>query len=363
MKIGIDVTASIYEGTGVASYYNSLVPELLRQGDKHEFVLLGYAMRQFNKLDLANRKYFLPPRVMEFLWNRIHKIPVERFVGQVDVFHAWDYLQPPSNKAKLVTTIHDLTTLKFPMYHHPTTVEAQKNRLKWVRREADTIIADSKSTKEDIEDLLGIEGKKIAVIYLAAGKNYADFQLLNGESKLAEITRVREKYGIKGNYFLSVGTMEPRKNLKRVMEAFSVSRERLGVPNLVVAGRVGWGEQLQPVEGVLLIGKIFNEDLPALYAGAVALVYPSLYEGFGLPPLEAMTVGCPVITSGISSLVEVVGKAAVLVEPDKIESIAGGMKMVLDDRQKHIELGIKQAGKFSWEKTAMETLKVYESLG
>lgn len=363
MKIGIDVTASIYEGTGVAGYYRSLIPELLKQGSKHKFVLLGYAMRQFDKLDLANKKYFLPPRIMEFLWNRLHRVPVERFVGDVDVFHAWDYLQPPAAKAKLVTTIHDLTALKFPMYHHSLTVEAQKNRLKWVRREAQMIIADSKSAKEDIMELLGIPEKKIAVIYLAAAENYKQFQQLGDEPRLVEIIRVRKKYGITGDYFLSVGTVEPRKNLKRVMEAFTISREKLGVQTMVVAGRAGWGEQLMPMENVLLLGKIQNEDLPALYAGAAALVYPSLYEGFGLPLLEAMSVGCPVIASEISSLAEVAGKAGVLVEPEKVESIAAGMGLVLENRRKFIELGYKQAEKFSWQKTAEETLKVYESLG
>lgn len=362
MKIGIDVTASIYGGTGVAGYYRSLIPELLKQGRAHEFVLLGYALRQFGKLDLANRKYLLPPRLMEFLWNRLHKVAVERFTGKIDVFHAWDYLQPPASKAKLVTTVHDLTPLKFPMYHHISTVESQKNRLKWVRREADMIITDSRSAKEDVVELLSIPENRVKVIYLAAGNIYHQFKALDDESRLAEITRVRKKHGISGDYFLSVGTMEPRKNLKRATEAFLVSKEKLGVQNMVVAGRAGWGEKITPTKNILLLGKVPDIDLPALYAGAVALVYPSLYEGFGLPVLEAMSVGCPVVVAEISSLTEVAGKAGIYIEPEKVESIAAGMGLALENRRKLIESGFKQAAKFSWEKTAAETLKVYESL-
>ena len=155
MRIGIDVTASIYSGTGVASYYRSLVPELVKQGKGCDFVLLGYAMRRFSDLLLANKKFFFPPRLMEILWNKLHIIPVETFTGNLDIFHAWDYLQPPVRKAKIVTTIHDLTTIKFPLYHRDSTVEAQSNRLRWVRREANLILADSLATKQDIIELLG----------------------------------------------------------------------------------------------------------------------------------------------------------------------------------------------------------------
>ena len=166
MRIGIDVTASIYQGTGVASYYRELVPELLRLGKQHEFVLLGYALRRYQDLTLATKKFRFPPRLMEFLWNQLHIFPVEKLIGGVDVFHAWDYLQPPAKKAKVVTTIHDLTAIKFPMYHHPLTVAAQTHRLRWVRREADLVIADSEATKADIVELLGIEPERIMVVYL-----------------------------------------------------------------------------------------------------------------------------------------------------------------------------------------------------
>lgn len=363
MRIGIDVTASIYSGTGVATYYQSLIPELLRIGSKHEFVLLGYALRRFSDLTLANRKLPFPPKLMELLWNQFHVVPIEYLIGAVDVFHAWDYLQPPRMSAKIVTTIHDLTTIKFPMYHHPSTVKAQTNRLKWVRKEADLVIADSQATKQDIVELLGIEEERIRVIYLAAGSAFGKFKAQSSTFKVEAIQKIREKYNVQEEYFISVGTQEPRKNLKRVIEAFS-SLSQLSTFNfqLVVVGGFGWGEQVSSVSDVKNLGKVSAEDLPALYAGANALVYPSLYEGFGLPILEAMEVGCPVVTSDRGSLKEVAGSAAALVDPEDTGSIARGMETVLEKRNDFMKKGLKQSQKFSWEKTARETLQVYEQV-
>lgn len=366
MRIGIDVTASMYEGTGVATYYQSLVPELLKIGSAHEFVLLGYALRLYPRLTLANRKLPFPPRLMEFLWNRLHVVPIETVTGPLDVFHAWDYLQPPRKKAKIVTTIHDVTTIKFPMYHHQSTVNAQAHRLRWVRKEADIIIADSQTTKQDIIELLGIEEERIRVIYLAAGQAFGKFSRKaesGSAGKVQEIERMKRKYGLKGDYFLSVGTQEPRKNIKRVVEAFRAFRRQSCDNQLVIVGRIGWGEQIAGEEDVKILGKISPYELPALYAGANALIYPSLYEGFGLPVLEAMTVGCPVVTSDRGSLEEIAGQAAVLVDPEDGESILRGMETVMENRTVFINRGLKRSEKFSWEKTARETLDVYESVG
>lgn len=363
LKIGIDVTASIYSGTGVASYYRSLVPELIKQGKDCEFVLLGYAMRRFSELKLANKKFFLPPRLMEVLWNKLHILPVETFTGDLDVFHAWDYLQPPVRKAKVVTTIHDLTTIKFPLYHHESTVEAQTHRLKWVRREADIILADSLATKRDIVELLGIPEEKIKVVYLAAGEQYKEYRIQNLEVREKEGARLKKKYGIDGEYFISVGTLEPRKNLKRVIEAFSVNVQRASLnAHLVIAGRAGWGESLPETGNVTFLGLVGDEDLPGLYAGSSGLIYPSLYEGFGLPVLEAMTVGCPVLTSDRGSLAEVAGGAAISVDPEDSESIVWGIESLIKNKEKLIAKGLKRSLNFSWQKTAAETLSIYRSL-
>lgn len=360
MRIGIDVTASIYSGTGVATYYQSLVPRLLSLGKDHEFVLLGYALRLFPRLKLANRKLLLPPRLMELLWNRLHVVPIEFFTGTVDVFHAWDFLQPPRKKTKIVTTIHDLTTIKFPLYHHPLTVQAQSHRLHWVRREADIVITDSLATKLDIQEYLGIEEERIRVIYLAASEHFREFSHQSPDSRQKAVAEIRKKYGIEGEFSLAVGTVEPRKNLKRVIESFSALRPGTSTPaTLVIAGRLGWGEQLPRTAGVKLLGLVPTRDLPPLYAAASVLVYPSLYEGFGLPVLEAMEVGCPVVTSERGSLKEVSGNAAILVDPEETDSIADGIRSALEQRDQLIRRGFVQAKKFSWKQTAARTLNIY----
>jgi glycosyltransferase involved in cell wall biosynthesis len=300
---------------------------------------------------------------MEILWNKLHILPVETFTGDLDVFHAWDYLQPPVRKAKVVTTIHDLTPIKFPLYHHESTVEAQTHRLRWVRREADIILADSMATKRDIIELLGIPEEKIKVVYLAAGEQYKKFRIQNSEFRIKGIERLKKKFGIGGDYFISVGTLEPRKNLKRVIEAFSgVRSQELGVRSLVVVGKIGWGDNLSQTENVNFLGLVPDDDLPGLYAGSSGLIYPSLYEGFGLPVLEAMTVGCPVLTSDRGSLEEIAGKAAVLVDPENLESIVWGIESLMKDKEKLIAKGLKRSHDFSWEKTAKETLSIYKSL-
>lgn len=362
MRIGIDVTASIYTG-GVGTYYRSLVPELLKLGKHHEFVTLGYAFRQYPRLTLANRKLLLPPRLMELVWNRLHVLPVELFIGSMDVFHAWDYLQPPARKARIVTTIHDLTAIKFPMYHHQSTVAAQAHRLRWVRKEAAAIITDSQATKVDIIELLKIDELKIHVIPLAAATRYHEFQNLDEKLRLAEIDRVKYKYRLVLPYLLAVGTLEPRKNLRRVRDAFiRLPVEKLGIAQLAIAGPIGWGLDLEAADNIILLGRVGEDDLPALYAGAETLIYPSLSEGFGLPVLEAMTVGCPVVTSQRGSLKEVAGAAAVLVDPESEEAIEMGIELALENKSKLRAAGLRQTARFSWQRAAQETLAVYEAM-
>ena len=272
-------------------------------------------------------------------------------------------MQPPVRKAKVVTTIHDLTTIKFPLYHHESTVEAQAHRLRWVRREADIILADSFATKQDIIELLGIPEEKIKVVYLAAGERYREYRIQNLEVRTKEVARLKKKYSIDGEYFISVGTLEPRKNLKRIIEAFSVNAQRTSLnARLVIVGRSGWGETLPKTENVNFLGLVPDEDLPGLYAGSSGLIYPSLYEGFGLPVLEAMTVGCPVLTSDRGSLAEVAGGAAISVDPEDLESIVWGIESLIKDREKLTAKGLKRSLNFSWEKTAKETLSIYKSL-
>lgn len=359
MRIAIDVTASLYKGTGVATYYNNLIPELLRYEDGVSFVLFGYSLRRLGELTLARKKFPFPPRLAELIWNKLHIFPVERLIGKCDVLHSWDYIQPPTQKAKIVTTIHDLTPLKFPEQQHPRTLTAYKQGLNWVKKEAAAVITDSYSTRQDIIELLQIPEEKIQVVYLAAPRDFHEFRSRHENTRDLSIDLVKRKYGIEGGYILSLGTQEPRKNLERSIRA----HEALGTEmTLVIAGRYGWGKKVEPAPGVKVLDFVPTSDIPALYAGASCFVYPSLYEGFGLPVLEAMAVGCPVVTSDRGSLSEVAGEAAIKVNPESVEAIAFGIRTALQRGAELREKGIEQAQRFSWENTAAMTMGIYTSL-
>ncbi len=357
LRIGIDMSSVVYE-TGVSWYTRNLVKALLEIDKTDEFVLFGGSLRRVKEL----RNYHatvcgssvlkvlpFPPTFTDLLWNKLHIVPIEWLIGQVDVFHSSDWAQPPT-KAYKVTTIHDLGPLRFPEMSHPKIVSAHKARLKWVAKEVDKIIAVSEFTKQEIVKLLGISPNRITVIHEAPNPDMKPV----GKGKVEE---TKKRFGIKGSYLLVVGA-DPRKNIPVIIQAFNKLRKTMTRILLVIVGRP-W-EEILGVDGVITLGHVERQDAVALYSGARALVYTSLYEGFGLPILEAMQVGCPVVTSNVSSMPEVAGDAAVLVDPRVPEEIANGVEKVLSDRKKWVEKGQKRASEFSWEKTAQQTLAVYQ---
>jgi len=345
VRIGIDISQVVYQGTGIATYTQKLVENLLKIDKKNEYLLFGSSLRRRKKLKdfvsslpgvggrVKEKISPFPPLILEKLWNKLHVWPIEKLIGEIDVFHSSDWLQPPS-KAKKVTTIHDLIVYKCPQSFSRrgghNIVANQKRRLSWVKNESDLVIADSQATKNDIMEILGIPASKIRVIYLAADEKFKP-------QSEQEIAKVKKKYKVSGKYVLAFGG-SARKNVDRIKEACPSDFQ------------------------VFVVGQPFvsADDLPALYAGAGCLVYPSFYEGFGLPILEAMACGCPVVTSTRGSLVEVAGGAAVLVDPEKTEEIAAGIKKAIKNKKELKQKGFKQAGKFSWRKTAKQTLKVYQ---
>ncbi len=387
MKIGIDISQIVYEGTGVATYTRSLVEAMVKLAPEDKFFLFGSSLRNRRPLiefikalgagNVQKKFSFLPPKLLEFLWNGIHVLPIETFTGELDVFHSSDWLEPPTKKAKRITTIHDLLVFKYPETFVPRgghdIVANQKRKFHFVKNYSDLIIAVSETTKREAMEILKIPERKIRVIYEAADPIFYP-------RKSAEIEEVKAKYGI-GEYLLCVGTREPRKNLDRVIMAFAeMARVNEGL-SLVIAGKYGWGQENEKLKiksfdkaqdksekldsKVKILGFVEKEDLPRLYSGAKAFVYPSLYEGFGLPILEAMACGCPTVTSNIGSMKEVAGGAAILAEPESSESLAGAISKILRSRNVQEELkikGIKRAGEFSWEKAALQTLECYRQL-
>lgn len=334
MKIGFDISQIIYPG-GVSNYTKNLAGELQKNKDL-DIIFFFSALRKSYHGDLRNvKKFRLPPSLFEVLFNRIRNVGIEKFIGPVDIFHTSDWVQPPS-KAKKVTTYHDVIPLKFPQWSNPKIVSVHKRRLKIVEKEINKVIAVSQSTKKDLLEVSSLKPEQIEVIYEGAGEN---FKPANENEK----AKFRKKYNLPENFILAVGGVGERKNLKRIKESGKDFNLVVSLKDLTVS----------------------DEDMPLLYASADVLVYTSLYEGFGLPILEAMAVGTPVITSDVSSMPEVAGDAAVLVNPLDTNKIKKSIREVLENkdlREELIRKGYKRAKEFTWKKAAEETSRVYQDL-
>lgn len=354
MKIAIDVSAIIY-GTGVSVYTSRLVENLLKIDRKNNYILFGGSLRKRNELisfsknlkgNFKTRFFYLPPTLADALANRFNLVSAEMLVGDINVYHSSDWAQFKS-KAFKVTTVHDLAPILLPKQTHPKIVSTHKRRLKKVIKEADRIIVPSVSTKNDLINL-GANKNNIRVIHEALGRDFTD--ITDEDVKL-----VKKKFNLNGNYSLSIGTAK-RKNLDNIIRAFEKASGDANLKHHVVVG-AGKNSDLR---GVRFTGYISDREIMSLYKGASVLVYTSLYEGFGLPILEAYAAGVPVVTSNVSSMPEVAGSGAILVNPQSVEDITEGIKKAIANKNDLRAKGKIQLAKFSWEKAAHETLKVYE---
>jgi glycosyltransferase involved in cell wall biosynthesis len=357
MKIGIDISQAIY-GTGVSVYTKNLVTALVKKYPEDRFVLFGGSLRRKAELTALAKKlkgvpkiYPFPPTLLDFIWNSLHILPIEKLIGQVDVVHTSDWTEPPSGLPK-VTTVHDLVPFKYPQTTTDSIRQTHKKRLYWVLNESDMIIAVSKSTKEDLISLLRVPEEKIVVIPEGVESRYTP-------QPLELVDQIKRKYKISGDYIFSLSTLEPRKNQAGLIKAYEIVKKTYPDITLLIGGRTGWGDIPKAVEGVLMPGFISDSDLPALYSGAIVYALPSFYEGFSLSQLQAMACGAPVVTSNISSMPEVIGSAGVLVNPESPSDIAAGIITAIERRGKLRELGIAQAAKFTWDKAAESTYSVY----
>jgi len=352
MKIGIDISQVPY-GTGVSVYTKELVRSLLEVDKENEYLLFGGYLRR--RKDLAgfasslsgrfNARFFpFPPTLADILWNRLHLLKIERFMGKVDVYHSSDWAQAPSDAFK-VTTIHDLAPIKFPKLTPKRIISAHYARLKWVVNEVDRVIVPSQATKNDLLEL-GINEKKIRVIYEAASKVFR----WQGEGKVKEM---KTRYKLR-DYIISMG-VGGRKNTDRLIEAFEHAKAGKDLTLVLV----GAGE-VKERRGVRHLGRVDDSERPVLLSGAKAFVFPSLYEGFGLPILEAFGCGTPVVTSNLSSMPEIAGGAAILVDPYSVPSIAEGIKKAISGPKALVKKGLERIEDFSWEKAAVATINVYK---
>lgn len=375
MKIAVDISQIAYEGTGVANYTSELVRHLLTQDTVNDYLLLGFSLRRmkyindfYEEIKILNKKVsakfiHIPQSMSGFMGNRLHFPNLEIFTGEIDIYHSSDWIQYPS-KARKVTTVHDLVVYKYPETSDPGIISMQKKRLTWVKKECDLIITDSESTKRDLLEILHTSPNQTEVVYPGITPKFS-------RRTETEIERVRQKYSLRREYVLTVGTMEPRKNLVYVVNAFErfghhqlIAASRHAV-DLVMVGHSGWGGKIRPVKNVRLLGQVNSEDLPALYSGASFFIFPSLYEGFGLPVIEAQSCGCPVICSDRGSLKEVGEKSVMYIDPEMEEDLVIKMtKMYVENdlRAEYRAMGYQNAKRFSWKKSAQQILNLYEKI-
>jgi glycosyltransferase involved in cell wall biosynthesis len=369
MRVGIDATAVPLQRTGAGNYIFNLIQALARVDRSNEYVVFGKAAHE-RELDLAGstmlfvRREF-PGRGARIAWEQVG-LPRQVREHRLDVLHSPHYTMPLVRPARSVVTFCDMTFVLHPDLHQRLKRIFFPAMMRLSAKRADRLIAISESTRDDLVRMWNVDRGRITTIPLAADAEYRP-------RAPEEIADVCTRFGLRpGCYILYVGMLEPRKNVDRLVEAFGRIAERLPGVDLVIGGRRGWMyeqifarvEALGLQDRVRFTGFVPQEALPALYGGARLFAYPSKYEGFGIPVLEAMSCGTPVVTTNVSSMPEVAGDAAVLVAPDDVDALAAALLRVAEDHTVRAELsckGIARAGTFSWERCARETIGVYEA--
>jgi len=359
MKIGIDTRELAGKKAGIGWYIYHVLSNILKLDTKNEY--FAYSCETIDFPDFSNlTKIVIPKKGLS--WH----LETAKRIEKDDIELYWSIsspIVPAITKIPTIYTIHDLTNIFYPQYHKLKGRLIDKLFLAKAVKKTKKIIAISDATKKDIVKLFPSTKEKVYVTHLGYDKVFKPISKSEVQSHL-------EKYKLSPGYVLYVGTLEPRKNIETILKAYArIDFEIQKSHPLVIAGKKGWKyenifktyNELKLKEKVKFLDYLDFSDLPALYNGASVFVFPSFYEGFGLPPLESMACGTPVITSNISSLPEVVGNAGILVEPLDIDNIAQNIEKILTDlsfRQQLSDSAIKQASKFSWQKTAEETLKI-----
>lgn len=372
MRICLDISPAVHHRAGLGRYAQELLVALLAVDPENEY-LAFYNRPCEAQVDppldrLLHLTTNLPnkPWRMSVLLAQLTHLPQDRLFPAVDLVHATDHLLPRLSQVKSVFTLHDLIFRFHPETHKPLNRWFLTLMMPHFLQAADAVIAVSECTKRDAVRLYGIDEAKIRVIYEGVNPR---FRLATPEA----ISGVRQKHGLPEHFILSVGTIEPRKNLNTLLEAYRALRHRGAQFKLVIVGKRGWLyrgffrrlRELSLEDEIILPGFVPDEDLPALYSAADLFVFPSLYEGFGLPPLEAMACGTPVVTSDVSSLPEIVGDAAITIDPHNAQELAEAILHVLEDPALRVGLhhkGVARAKMFSWEDTAKRTLQIYEEV-
>ncbi len=379
MRIIIDYTPAVHQGAGIGRYTRGLVDALTRLDTRHQYTLLvlGRAGARFIPGALpANFKLRYVPlsdRWATVLWYRLNlPLPVDLFAGRADLFHGPSFTLPPSFIPSLLT-VHDLSFLRYPQGAHPALLAWLSRAVPRSLRRARHVLADSENTRSDLIELMGVPAGRITVIGAGVDER---FRPVTDPAILAD---VRARYRLSDRFILGISTLEPRKNFTGLIAAFNRLATTTDRPSsvddlhLVIAGGKGWlyddifaEADASPVrERIHFTGFVADEDLPALYTRADLFAFPSHYEGFGIPVLEAMACGTPVVCADNSSLPEVAGDAALLVAATDTDALADAMQRLLVDtslRTGLIERGLAQVRKYTWEGAARRLLEVYEAV-
>lgn len=379
MKIAFDGQPLLNANkTGIAYYEDGLVKGMLKYYPENEYQLDVFTFRHKDRIEQLQKEYShkLVLKKCVWLWDRIFRvftfliyIPYACFFsGEREITHFCNYVIPFGVRGKKVVTIHDLAFREYPQTIRTRTMMMLKMNLRKTLKRADAIAVDSAFTKSELVKYYNVQKGKIYVVPCGIDKEKYE--------KKRSVKPVKEKFGIDGEYFLYLGTLEPRKNIVRLIKAYDEFRkenEKDILPDLVIAGGKGWMyEEIYEMvnkkhleKWIIFTDYVSEEEKIALMQGALAFCFPSLYEGFGLPPMEAMACGTPVITSCTSSLDEVAGEAALKVNPESVQQIASALTKMHreeDVRQKLIEKGRKQAAKYTWENASDALYKVFENV-
>jgi glycosyltransferase involved in cell wall biosynthesis len=359
MHIAIDARLTYYSQAGISHYIQRLVRELPRLDPTIRWSVLQ-SRRHTRSLDPQRRINALTP-----CHHRLERwaLGIELLPRRLDLFHAPDFIPPAFGARRMVITVHDLNFVHFPHFLTPDSLRYYAGQIRWAIGRADHILADSDQTRQDLLNLLDVPADKVTTVHLAADEHFRP--LSRPGLSLA-------RYGLEPGYLLFVGTLEPRKNIPTLLQAYrQLLDRRVTDQPLILVGRPGWlsdeifatQARLRLGDRVRILEDVYEaETLVELYNGAAVLAIPSFYEGFGLPALEAMACGVPVVAADRGSLPEIVADAGLLIDPEQPDEVAAALERVLTDldlRSDLVTRGLARAGDFGWTETARKTLAAY----
>lgn len=367
MRTGIDARLIHYRTGGIAAYTRGLIGALAALDTETDYAVIHHRRAAER---LAPGPNFRPVAALTPSHHRLERwsLAVELAHLRLDVLHSPDFIPPAGGARWRVITVHDLHFLHYPAFLTPESYRYYNDQIRWAVRVADHILVDSEATRQDVVTLLAVPASKMTVHPLGVDARYRPLDA-------AVVRESVRRLGLPPEYLLFVGTVEPRKNIAGLLDAYALLRDAVpDAPPLLVVGRRGWrcDDLVARLKAAQVAGyavwrdDIEDADLPAVYGGASVLALPSHYEGFGLTALEAMACGTPVVAADRSSLPEVVGGAGLLVDPGDVASIAGGLRRALEDSalRNHLRAeGLARSATFTWARTAAIALQIYRTFG